>query len=90
MTAQRELAFPANAPTPGTLNERVLAILRDGGWMGPWKIQQRLLERYDVMASDSCITARLRQLRTARYGSHTILKRRVADSHAYQYRMGDR
>lgn len=75
------------APTVGTLNAIVLRIMADGKYRMPWEICDIILRDYHVRISDSSCTARLRELRAAKYGSHTIEKRIREGSRAYEYRL---
>jgi hypothetical protein len=74
-------------PTVGTLNSWVLALLAAGRWYAPWELCREIQLRYLTMTSDSSITARLRDLRKPRYGSHLIEKRIREGSRAYEYRI---
>jgi hypothetical protein len=84
-----QLAFDlsADAPSIGTLNATVLAILKNGDWYMPWEICERIWAIHRVHVSDSSITARLRDLRKDKYGKHVIALRRREGSQAYEYRL---
>ena len=85
---QPVLNFDAVAgPTAETLNAYVLAVLSDGQWYMPWEICAEILKTKGIRFSDSSCTARLRDLRKAKYGSHTIEKRRRQESTAYEYKL---
>lgn len=89
-TAQQQqptLNFEACAPTADTLNAYVLAVLSDGKWYMPYEICNDILATKRIRISDSSCTARLRDLRKAKYGSHVIEKRRRAGSTAYEYKL---
>ena len=83
---QPSLNFNAG-PTIGTLNATVLAILSDGNWYMPYEICERILRQEHTRISDSSSSARLRDLRKAKYGSHVIEKRIRQGSRAYEYRL---
>lgn len=88
---QKTLEFPKQHEevTATTLTGMVLQILSDDPnryWM-PWELCDRILFVYKVKISDSSLTARLRELRGERYGSHIIVKRIRDGSRAYEYRL---
>lgn len=74
-------------PAPTTLNAIVLGIMADGKWRMPFEICDIILREYKVRISDSSLTARLRDGRKAKYGSHNIEKRIREGSRAYEYRL---
>lgn len=74
-------------PTAGTLNAFVLDILSDGQWIMPFEICEKLRYSWKLRASDSSVTARLRDLRKAQFGGHRIELRKRAGSRAYEYRL---
>ena len=77
-------------PSLDTINGMVYAILsKSGDWWMPHELINAIRNRYDVLISDSSCTARLRDLRKARYGAHNIEKRMREGSRAYEYRLGD-
>lgn len=84
---QPTLDFEPKAPSIGSLNATVLAILSDHEWRMPWEICAEVKKRTQVMISDSSATARLRDLRKDKFGSHKIVKRQRQDSSAYEYRL---
>lgn len=86
---QRELNFEQREAKPDTLNHRVHRILARGGWWMPHELRDAILHEDKIMASDSSITARLRDLRKTPYGRHNIEKRRREGSNAYEYRLAD-
>ena len=74
-----------------TLNEIVLDLMqRARVWYMPFELVRALKIDYDILISDSSLTARLRDLRKPQYGSHIIEKRRREGSTAYEYRLNDR
>jgi hypothetical protein len=82
-----DFAIP-EPPSIVTLNGMVYDILRrSGDWWMPWELCNAIQNRYDLKISDSSCTARLRDLRKPRFGSHVIEKRRREGSTAYEYRM---
>jgi hypothetical protein len=74
-------------PTIGTLNALVLTIMSDGNWYMPWELCAEVKRRTGVLISDSSSSARLRDLRKAKYGGHIVEKRRRQESTAYEYRL---
>ena len=86
---QTDFDFEPKGPTTGTLNSRVFDLLAAGRWYTPWELCREIQLRYLTMTSDSSITARLRDLRKPRYGSHVIEKRIREGSRSYEYRLSD-
>jgi hypothetical protein len=84
---QPELNFAERSPTTGTLNAMVFDILNGAQWWMPWELCAEIKKRHNVMVSDSSITARIRDLRKERFGSHVIERRKRQDSTAYEYRL---
>jgi hypothetical protein len=84
---KRPAASRKTEPTLGTLNALVLEILSDGQWIMPFEICEKLWYRLQLRASDSSVTARLRDLRKPRFGKHSIELRKRAGSRAYEYRL---
>ena len=84
---QTELPFDKQGPTTGTLNAWVLELLGNYGWWTPWELWPEIQRLHGVLISDSSCTARLRDLRKPRYGSHVIEKRIREGSRAYEYRL---
>jgi hypothetical protein len=78
------------APNIKTLNGMVFTLLCAGDWWMPHEICANFKGWMGVMASESSITARLRDLRKPLYGSHIIEKRRRENSTAFEYRLNDR
>jgi hypothetical protein len=92
MTAvQALLDFEQKAePSLMTLNGMVYKLLKDSGdWWTPQELCRAILNRHDLMISDSSATARLRDLRKPSYGAHNIVKRKREGSRAYEYRLED-
>jgi hypothetical protein len=86
-TTQQDFTYDVKEPSKLTLNLIVQEILSDGRWMMPWEICNVILHKYHLRISDSSCTARLRDSRKAKYGSHVIEKRIRAGSRAYEYRL---
>lgn len=84
---QLELPLAQQAPTTGTLNAWVLSLLATGRWYAPWELCREIQLRHLTLVSDSSVTARIRDLRKSRYGSHVIEKRIRANSRAYEYHL---
>ena len=69
--------------------ERELVYARARGrWVTSYEIQALVKENWSMLCSESAITARIRDLRKARYGGHRIDCRRRSGSTSYEYRMG--
>lgn len=60
--------------------ERVHKLLSDGNWWGLKSLA------YAADGSEAAVSARIRDLRKERFGSHVIERRRIAGG-LYQYRM---
>lgn len=63
---------------------RVYDCLKDGSW---WTLQRL---KTTIGGSEAGCSARIRDLRKEKFGSHRIERRRVSDSGLYEYRMGER
>lgn len=55
-------------------------------WLTLSEIQEKLLDVYNIQASESGISARIRDLRKPEFGGHTI-ERRARSGNLYEYRM---
>ena len=84
---QTDFDFEPKMPTTGTLNAWVLECLRNGGWWMPFEMIGHIAHYYNNLMSDSSCTARIRDLRKPRYGSHVIEKRIRTGSRAYECRL---
>jgi hypothetical protein len=87
MAAGPQLELRLEKVRPVNLTFLVGHILSTGKWMMPHEIQRVLKDSYGEMHSDSSITARLRDLRKAKFGAYTIEKRKREGSNAYEYRL---
>jgi hypothetical protein len=87
MSTQQSLFEERNAPKVGTLNSIVLGIISDGRWRTPWELCDIILRDHKVRVSDSSLTARLRDLKKAKYGAYDVVKQPRAGSRAYEYRI---
>lgn len=87
MTQQLSLLEKVDETTPKSLDAIVLKIMSDEKWRLPWELCGIILRDYKVRVSDSSCTARLRELRSTKYGSHVVEKRKVDGSNAYEYRV---
>jgi hypothetical protein len=87
--ARKEFNYRATVDI-GTLNGKVLNLLRRDKyqWWVPWELCEKLHREEGTRISDSCVTARLRDLRKPQYGLHNIEKRRREGSQAYEYHLG--
>lgn len=59
--------------------KRVYEIMLDRAWHTLQEIEQECLDRYDKYDSQAGISARLRDLRKERFGSHTVERRARGD-----------
>ena len=71
---------PSDGPRLGTHLERVAAYMRDGQWRTLWEIARA------AGCPPQSASARLRDLRKPRYGSHPVERRRVSAG-VFQYRV---
>ena len=71
---------PQDEKRLGSQLERVFSILQDGKWHTLRSLAKR------VQGSEAGVSARLRDLRSAEYGAHTIKSSRVT-SGLWKYRM---
>ena len=69
-----------------TALEAVEDLLSKGNWHTLRDIQRRLERDYGVMASESGISARFRDLRKEKFGGHKMISRRV-EGGAWEYAM---
>lgn len=56
-------------------------------WFTPHEIQREILSRHGKLISDAGITARLRDLRKARYGRHKVESRRRECRGSFEYQL---
>jgi hypothetical protein len=88
MNAQASLFEDRPAPTVGTLNAIVLDIMgADRRWRTPWELCDIILRDKKLKISDSSCTARIRDLKKAKFGGHSVEKRIRSGSRAYEYRL---
>ena len=64
----------------------VFELMRDGQWRRLADIVVNLRDAYSVYASEAGISARLRDLRKARFGSHTVERSNIGGG-TFQYRL---
>ncbi len=71
------------------MNTRLMVriALGRGVWLAPYDIQRIIEIKYDTRMSDSSITARMRDLRKAKYGGHVIDCRKRPGAKVYEYRL---
>ena len=87
----KQLTLALEQPSIRTLNGIVLDIMsRARVWYTPFEIIRAIKADHDVLISDSSCTARLRDLRKEKYGSHVIDKRKREGSNAYEYSLGEK
>lgn len=84
---QATLSFETVEPSAITLVAYVKAVLSDGKWYMPHEIIAEIKRSKGILISDSSCTARLRDLRKAQYGSHSVEKQRRQGSTAYEYKL---
>lgn len=65
--------------------ERVFAVMSDGKWHTVAGVRARIAYQHEVIEPETSISAQLRNLRKAKFGGHTVERRRV-DTH-YEYRL---
>lgn len=68
----------------GTATGKVFRVMRDGQWRTLWQIQKAVANQ-GRFYSETCISARLRDLRKTRFGSHTVERQTV--SGVFYYRL---
>jgi hypothetical protein len=73
---------PAKATTMQVVRE---ALARE--WRTPAELQKIVLRKQSVMVSDAAITARIRDLRKAKYGGMEVLCRPRAGRHSFEYKL---
>ncbi len=64
----------------------VYELMRDGRWRTHWQIKDALWQRWQIQASETSVSARLRDLRKIRFGSHLVERERI-DGGLYAYRL---
>lgn len=71
------------------LVDRVRKVISQGPlfWFTPQEIIRELLAEDGEMRSDSCVTARCRDLRKPEFGGYTVNQRRRAGSRAHEYQL---
>lgn len=80
-----ETIEPQDVPRLAGQMKAVFELMSDEKWRTLAAIWLELRYGRDVNASEASISARLRDLRKARWGSHTVNRRRRTDSlHEYQ------
>lgn len=87
MNAQAELNFDIAEPDVKTLNDIVRVLMRDGKWWAPFELVDEIWRTRSVRISDSTLSARLRDLRKAQYGSHVIAIRKRKGTRYFEYKM---
>ena len=72
----------------------VLELAKESGtWLTPYEIEMHIARKYGSRYSDSCITARIRDLRKSQYGAHRVSCRkrdtssRGFHSRSFEYRL---
>jgi hypothetical protein len=84
---QKQIEFESLPKRKATVLSKVHQIMLGGSWTTPLQLQQ-VLKFNGMYASDSAVTARIRDLRKKKYGSHEIEKRPLAsDSSQWEYRV---
>jgi len=75
------------SPAKLRTSDLILGMLRHGEWLAPYEICRELRIWHDIRISDSNATARIRELRSVRFGSHNIISRPRAGSTAWEYKL---
>jgi hypothetical protein len=75
------------SPSKLRTSDLILGKLRSCGWLAPFEICEWLRIYHDIRISDSNATARIRELRAVRFGSHNIISRPRAGSAAWEYKL---
>ncbi len=65
----------------GTQMQRVFDVLQDGKWHTLPEISER------TAAPEASVSARIRDLRKERFGSHKVKRKRVADAGLWKYKL---
>ena len=84
---QTGFVFELAEPTVHSLVDMVRTLMQDRAWWTPWELQERIWTTRGIRASESGLTARIRDLRKEQFGGHTIAIRRRSGSKAYEYRL---
>lgn len=87
MNAQASLNFDLAEPDVKSLVDMVRTLLTNGEWWAPWEICEEIWKTRGVRVSDSSCTARLRDIRKAQYGAHTVAIRKRHGTKYYEYRL---
>ncbi len=67
---------------------RVRYLMSDGGWWTYWELQQRIYAVWYRHYSESCISARIRDLRKPEFGGFVVERRlRVGTEATFEYRL---
>lgn len=70
--------------------DRVRYVMQEGGWWTYWDIQKRVWVLWGRHYSEACISARIRDLRKAEHGAHTVLRRKRPGTQAtFEYQILD-
>lgn len=87
MTCETQLAMNLSVKRSG------LVVIRDymlshGDWRTPYEIREQLIiQGFHTNLSDAAITARLRDLRKAQFGSYQVDKRIRKGTHSREYKV---
>lgn len=65
---------------------RVYKVMKDGQWRTLWQIQKAVKDQFNTYYSETTISARLRDLRKARHGGHTVNHRHKPDA-PFEYQL---
>ncbi len=65
---------------------RVYKVMKDGQWRTLWQIQKAVKDQFNTHYSETTISARLRDLRKARHGGHTVNHRHKPDA-PFEYQL---
>lgn len=84
---QTSLAFEIADPGVDRIVDMVRALMSDGRWWATFELQEEIWRTRGVRASESGISARVRDLRKAAYGAHIVAIRRRSGTKSYEYRL---
>ena len=74
--------------TKPTQLQAVRMVMADLNWWTPWEIREQMQKRWRLYASDSAVTARLRDLRKPMFGGYVVEKRKGKNGAGwYEYRL---
>lgn len=87
MELQTRMDFELAESSVDSQVDMVRTLLSRGHWMTPWELQEEIWRTRGIRASESGLSARIRDCRKLQYGSHNVVIRRRSGSRAYEYRI---